>query len=87
MQDLYRNLALESSKQSVAQHKELQMNHEKALAGLRLNHETAVYSLNTLSKSINTLQDQVVSYPIPTFSYKLTFSRSYHPKVFRTLTE
>jgi len=42
MQDLYRNLALESSKRSVARHKELQMNHEKALAGLRLNHETAV---------------------------------------------
>jgi hypothetical protein len=52
-------LAEVTTQYSAAQKNQLQSNHELALASLQLNHETAVYSLNTLSSSINILQDQV----------------------------
>jgi diacylglycerol kinase len=59
MQGLYKDLAEVSTQHSVAQKDQLQSNHELALASLQLNHEAAVYSLNTLSNSINTLQGRV----------------------------
>jgi hypothetical protein len=59
MQILYKDFAEVSTQHSVVQKGQLQSNHELALASLHLNHEAAVYSLNTLSNSINTLQGRV----------------------------
>ncbi|KAF2796189.1 hypothetical protein K505DRAFT_323498 [Melanomma pulvis-pyrius CBS 109.77] len=59
LQSLYKELAEMSAQHSIARNDQLQKNHEMALTSLQTNHETAVYSLNALSSSISTLQDQV----------------------------
>ncbi|KAF2262686.1 hypothetical protein CC78DRAFT_605737 [Lojkania enalia] len=59
MQALYREMAAISSQHAEAQHKQLQLNHETALASLQYNHESAIYSINIILNAIDSLHDKV----------------------------